>query len=200
MIYWYNYINNKNKKGMGYMGLIIVIVVILLLVVFVVSQYNGLVKSRNKVKNNWSQIDVQLKKRADLIPNLVETVKGYANHEKSTLEAVMNARNSYVHANGFNDKVEATQNMNSALSRLFALSESYPDLKANSNFKELQKELTEVEDKIAFARQFYNDAVYSYMNQIQMFPSNIIASIFNFEEYSYFEVEEKDKENVKVEF
>jgi LemA protein len=130
----------------------------------------------------------------------VEIVKGYANHEKSTLEAVMNARNSYVHANGFNDKVEATQNMNSALSRLFALSESYPDLKANSNFKELQKELTEVEDKIAFARQFYNDAVYSYMNQIQMFPSNIIASIFNFEEYSYFEVEEKDKENVKVEF
>jgi LemA protein len=200
MICWYNYINNENKKGMGYMGLIIVIVVILLLVVFVVSQYNGLVKSRNKVKNNWSQIDVQLKKRADLIPNLVETVKGYANHEKSTLEAVMNARNSYVHANGFNDKVEATQNMNSALSRLFALSESYPDLKANSNFKELQKELTEVEDKIAFARQFYNDAVYSYMNQIQMFPSNIIASIFNFEEYSYFEVEEKDKENVKVEF
>lgn len=179
---------------------IVVGVIVVLLVLFVISQYNGLVKGRNKVKTNWAQIDVQLKKRADLIPNLVETVKGYASHEKGTMEAVIKARNSYVSATSAQDKMEASNQITGALSRLFALSESYPDLKANTNFVALQNELTEIEDKIAFARQFYNDSVYSYTNKLEMFPSSLIASMFSFEAYAYFEVDESDKEVPKVKF
>lgn len=182
------------------MILIVVGVIVVLLVIFVISQYNGLVKGRNKVKTNWAQIDVQLKKRTDLIPNLVETVKGYASHEKGTMEAVIQARNSYVTATSAQDKMEASNQISGALSRLFALSESYPDLKANTNFVALQDELTEIEDKIAFARQFYNDSVYSYTNKLEMFPSSLIASMFSFESYAYFEVDESDKEAPKVKF
>jgi len=178
----------------------IIIIIIVLLILFVISQYNGLVKSRNKVKTNWAQIDVQLKKRADLIPNLVETVKGYAAHESGTMEAVIKARNSYVSAGSVEDKMASSQQISGALSKLFALSESYPDLKANTNFVALQNQLQEIEDKIAFARQFYNDSVYAYMNKLEMFPSSIIASIFSFEPYGYFEVEETDKEAPKVKF
>lgn len=178
----------------------IVIIVIVLLVLFVISQYNGLVKGRNKVKTNWAQIDVQLKKRADLLPNLVETVKGYATHESGTMEAVIKARNSYVSAGSVEDKMEASNQITGALSKLFALSENYPDLKANTNFMSLQNELSEIEDKIAFARQFYNDSVYEYTNKLEMFPSSIIASMFAFEPYAYFEVDETDKEVPKVKF
>lgn len=179
---------------------IIFIILIVLLVIYVIGQYNGLVKSRNKVRTNWAQIDVQLKKRCDLIPNLVETVKGYAAHEKGTMEAVIKARNSYVNASSIDDKMEANNQVSQALTHLFALSESYPELKANENFKELQDQLVGIEDKIAYARQFYNDSVYSYTNKTEMFPSSIIASMFGFEPFSFYEVEEEDKKNVKVEF
>jgi len=178
----------------------VVIAIVILLILFVISQYNGLVKARNRVKTKWAQIDVQLKKRADLIPNLVETVKGYAKHESSTMEAVIKARNSYVSADSIDGKMEASNQITGALSHLFALSESYPDLKANTNFMALQDELINLEDKIAYSRQFYNDTVYSYMNKLEMFPSSIIASIFNFEPYGYFEVDEEDKKNVQVKF
>lgn len=178
----------------------IVIIIIVLLILFVISQYNGLVKGRNKVKTNWAQIDVQLKKRADLLPNLVETVKGYAAHESGTMEAVIKARNSYVSAGSVEDKMEASNQITGALSKLFALSENYPDLKANTNFMSLQNELSEIEDKIAFARQFYNDSVYEYTNKLEMFPSSIIASMFSFEPYAYFEVEDADKEVPEVKF
>lgn len=182
------------------MWFILTIVILVLLVMFVVSQYNGLVKGKNKVRTNWAQIDVQLKRRADLVPNLVETVKGYAAHESGTMEAVIKARNSYVNANSNDEKIAASNELSGALTHLFALSEAYPELKANENFKALQQELTDIEDKIAYARQFYNDSVYEYTNKLEMFPSSIIATIFGFEAYGYYEVEESDKAAPKVKF
>lgn len=182
------------------MGFIIMIVIIVLLVVYVMSAYNSLVKERNKVKTNWAQIDVVLKRRADLIPNLVETVKGYAKHEQETLDRVIQARNTYVGASGQDNQMKAAGELTQALNKLLALSEAYPDLKANTNFIQLQNELTETENKITFARQFYNDSVYSYLNKIEMFPSNVIASVFGFEPYAFFEVEESDKTTPKVNF
>lgn len=180
--------------------LIILIIVIVFLVGFVISTYNGLVTLRNKVRDQFSQIDVQLKKRSDLIPNLVETVKGYAKHEDETLEKVIKARNTYLSASTPDDKAKASGEISSAINKLFALAESYPDLKANTNFLDLQNQLKEIEDKISYARQFYNDSVLMYNNKIEMFPSNIIAGMFNFSKESFFEANEEERKNVQVKF
>ena len=180
---------------------IVLLIVVLVLIMYVISVYNKLVKNRNKVKDGWAQIDVQLKRRADLIPNLVETVKGYAKHESETLEAVIQARNSFNTAGSVEEEINANNQITGALNKLFALSESYPDLKANTNFLSLQNDLKDVEEKISYARQFYNDIVLSYNNLIQMFPSNIIASLFKFKEEKFFEIENaKDKEVPNVKF
>jgi len=179
----------------------IILGVVVLLVAYVASTYNKLVKNRNKVKDGWSQIDVQLKRRADLIPNLVETVKGYASHESETLEAVIKARNSFNTASTVEEEMDANNQITGALNKLFALSEAYPDLKANSNFLSLQNDLKEIEEKISYARQFYNDVVMMYNNVVQMFPTNIIAGMFNFKETKFFEIENaKDKEVPNVKF
>jgi LemA protein len=179
---------------------IIIFVVLLVLVLFFISTYNSLVVKRNRVKNAWAQIDVQLKKRFDLVPNLIETVKGYAKHEAGTLEAVVKARNQYISAGTPQEMMKANTEMTGALSKLFALAENYPDLKASTNFKELQGELSELEEKIAYARQFYNDTVMIYNNAIQMVPSNIVANLTGFKEEPYFKADEAERENVKVQF
>lgn len=180
--------------------LIIIIVVLVLLVLWGVGVYNNLVSLRNRVKDQWAQIDVQLKRRFDLIPNLVETVKGYTKHESETLEAVIKARNTYVSANTPQDQMKADGELTQAISKLFALTESYPDLKANTNFQHLQTELSETESKIASARQFYNDTVLLYNNKVEMIPSNIIAGMFKFKKEAFFEADEKERENVQVKF
>ena len=180
--------------------LIVIIVILVVLAVFVMSTYNGLVQLRNKVRDQFSQIDVQLKRRADLIPNLVETVKGYAKHESDTLESVIQARNSYANAKTDDEKIKASKDLTAGISKIFALAEAYPELKANENFLNLQSQLKDVEDKISYSRQFYNDSVLKYNNKIEMFPSNIIASIFNFSKEGFFEATEADRENVKVKF
>jgi len=182
------------------MALIIVIVVVVLLLIFFVFMYNGLVKLKNRVENAWAQIDVQLRRRYDLIPNLVETVKGYASHERETLEAVIEARNSAMSAGGPADAAQTENMLTGALKSLFALSEAYPDLKANQNFLELQEELTSTESRIAFARQYYNDNVLGYNTKIQSFPSNIMAGMFNFNEREYFEVAGEARGPVQVQF
>ena len=181
-------------------GITILVVILVLLVLFVVSNYNALVKARNKVKDQFSQIDIQLKKRFDLITNLVNTVKGYAKHESETLEKVINARNVYANAKTDEEKVKASNELSNSLTHLFALAESYPELKANTNFEELQRELKDVEEKISYARSFYNDAVRLYNNKVQTIPTNIIASLFGFKTESFFEAAAEEKENVKVEF
>ncbi len=180
------------------LGIIIGIIVLIALWFFGI--YNKLVHLRNKKDDQWSQIEVQLKRRADLIPNVVETVKGYAKHEKGTFEEVIKARNTYVSAKTPEEEMKASGEVTQALSRLFALSESYPDLKANENFKSLQADLKDTEDKISYARQFYNDSVLSYNNKVQMVPSNIDASICGFQKAAFFEADEKDKETPKVSF
>ena len=162
--------------------------------------YNKLVRSRNKVEGEWAQIDVQLKRRIDLIPNLVETVKGYAAHEKDALEAVINARAKALGATTDEEKMASAGEVSNALSRLFALSESYPELKANENFLKLQDDLKDTEDKIAYARQFYNDAAKGFKNMVEMFPSNIVAGIFGFKAKPFFEVDSKDREVPQVKF
>ena len=178
----------------------IIIGVVVLIALFIGSTYNSLVKLRNMVKDQWSQIDVLLKRRADLIPNLVETVKGYTKHESETLEAVINARNKAVSATGPEEEMKANGELSGALSKLFALAESYPDLKANTNFMDLQNNLKDTEDKISYARQFYNDAVLKYKNKLEVFPSNIVASVFGFKPEPFFEATETERENVKVSF
>ena len=182
------------------MWIIILIAVVAIIVLFVINTYNTLVGLRNKVKDQWAQIDVQLKRRFDLIPNLVETVKGYAKHESSTLEAVVKARNTYLSASTPDAQMKADGELTQAITKLFALSEAYPELKANENFKQLQSELTSTEDKISYARQFYNDIVMKYNNKIEMFPSNIVAGMFNFKTQAFFEVNEEERQNVKVQF
>lgn len=178
-------------------GLLIIIAIV---AVFVMGTYNGLVNARNIVKDQWAQIEVLLKRRADLIPNLVETVKGYAAHESDTLEAVITARNKVVSANTQEGEMAANGELSNALGRLFALSESYPDLKANTNFLDLQSNLKETEDKISFARQFYNDAVLNYKNKLEMFPSNIIAGMFGFKPELFFEASEAERVTPQVKF
>ena len=178
----------------------ILIIVGVLIVFWAISVYNKLIALRNRVKDQWAQIDVQLKWRFDLIPNLVETVKGYTKHESETLEAVIKARNTYVSATLPEDQMKADGELTKAISKLFALTESYPELKANTNFQALQQELTETESKIASARQFYNDTVMVYNNKVAMVPSNIIASLFRFEKEAFFEANETERQNVQVKF
>ncbi len=181
--------------------LIIVIVLVVVLVGFLILSYNGLVRSRNQVENAWSQIDVQLKRRLDLIPNLVETVKGYAAHERETLEAVVTARNSALAAADTPPaQAEANNMLTGALRQLFALSEAYPDLKANQNFLALQEELTATEGRVAYARQFYNDSVLTYDNKLESFPTVVIAKMFNFEAKEYFEAEDQARIAPTVQF
>ena len=180
---------------------IIVIVGLLLLFVFyAIGVYNKLVNARNKVNNQWSQIDIQLKRRADLIPNLVETVKGYAKHEEGTLTSVIEARNKAVSAGSVNDKIDAENQLTGALNKLFALTEAYPDLKANTNFMSLQNDLKDTEDKITYARQFYNDSAMSFNDLVEMFPSNIVAKMFGFKKYEFFAASEEEKKTPKVKF
>lgn len=178
----------------------ILIIVGILIVFWAISVYNKLIALRNRVKDQWAQIDVQLKRRFDLIPNLVETVKGYTKHESETLEAVIKARNTYVSATLPEDQMKADGELTKAISKLFALTESYPELKANTNFQALQQELTETESIIASARQFYNDTVMVYNNKVAMVPSNIIASLFRFEKEAFFEANETERQNVQVKF
>jgi LemA protein len=181
---------------------VIIGVVVVLLIIFI-AVFNGLVRLRNQVKNAWAQIDVQLKRRYDLIPNLMETVKGYMKHERETLEAVTNARNIAQQASsaGAGERAKAEGELSSALSRLLAVVENYPDLKANQNFLALQEELTSTENKISFSRQFYNDSVLRYNNQTQMFPSNIVASMTGFKASEFFEVTvAAEREAPKVSF
>ena len=178
----------------------VILGIILLLIIYVVGVYNSLVKLRNKVDDQSSQVDIELKKRFDLVPNLVETVKGYAKHEKETLEEVIKARNSFTSAGNMNEELAANDNLSNALTKLFALSEAYPDLKANTNFINLQNRLNEIEENIAYKRSFYNETVRMYNDKIMTVPSNIVANIFNFKEKEYFQINEKVKENVKVSF
>ena len=175
--------------------------VLVLLVLWVVGMYNGLVMSRNQVQNAWSQIDVQLKRRHDLIPNLIETVKGYVSHERGTLEAITNARAAAMQATGPAAAAKAEGALGDALSKFFLVVENYPDLKANQNFLALQEELSSTENKISFARQFYNDIVLNYNNQTEQFPTNIIAGSFGFKRAEFFELTAPaERETPKVQF
>lgn len=181
--------------------LLIPLIVIALIVVIFIGNYNSLIRLRNQVKNAWSQIDVQLKRRHDLIPNLVETAKGYMKHERETLQSVTQARSKAVSAGTVGEKSKAEGALSGAISRFFVVVENYPDLKANQNFLALQEELTSTENKIGFARQSYNDQVLFYNNKIQMFPSNVVAGMFNFRPEEFFEIEEKGEREVpKVDF
>jgi LemA protein len=162
--------------------------------------YNRLVVLRNRVENSWAQIDVQLKRRTDLVPNLVETVKGYVKHERGTLEAVTEARAAVVKGGSVAEQARANNVLADALKSVFAVAEAYPDLKANQNFLMLQEELSGIENKIAYARQFYNDSVLSLNQTTQVFPSNIIAGMFGFKQREYFEVQGAEREPVKVQF
>ncbi|HMK12153.1 MAG TPA: LemA family protein [Acidimicrobiales bacterium] len=180
--------------------LIVVLVLVVLFVIYLISIYNGLVKNKNQVESAWAQIDVQLKRRLDLIPNLVETVKGYAAHEKETLQGVIEARNRAMTASTVADQAAADNMITGALNKLFALQEAYPDLKANQNFLALQEELTATEGRVAYARQFYNDAVQKYNTKIATFPTVIFAGMLRFTEREYFEAEDAAREAPKVEF
>lgn len=173
----------------------------LLLVVLAIGIYNGLVRLRNKCKNAWSQIDVQLKRRHDLIPNLVETAKGYMTHERELLEGIAEARSNAVSANGVQAQSQAEGALGGMLTRFMAVAENYPDLKANQNMMSLQEELATTENKLSFARQHYNDSVMGYNNKLEMFPSNIVGQMFNFEDMEFFEIESpEEREVVKVQF
>ena len=181
----------------------VVVVIVAILIIVFIATYNGLVRLRNQVRNAWAQIDVQLKRRYDLIPNLMETVKGYMKHERETLEAVTKARNlaQQLTSAGAGERAKAEGELSSALARLLAVVENYPDLKANQNFLALQEELTSTENKISFSRQFYNDSVLRYNNQTQMFPSNIVASMTGFKASEFFEVTlAAEREAPKVSF
>ncbi len=180
---------------------LIILVVVAVGVVFVIGMYNSLVRLRNQVKNAWSQIDVQLKRRHDLIPNLVETAKGYMKHERETLDSVTQARSRAVGAGTVGEKSSAEGALSGALGRFMLVVENYPDLKANQNFLALQEELTSTENRIGFARQNYNDQVLFYNNKIQMFPSNVVAGMFKFDQEEFFELEDKAERAVpKVSF
>lgn len=181
--------------------MIIAVIIIAVLVVFVIFMYNNLVRLRQKVKNSWSQIDVQLQRRFDLIPNLVETVKGYMTHENDVLTRISELRTSWANAGTVQEKADLDNQLSGALKTIMAVSESYPDLKASQNFSELQQELQNTENKISFSRQFYNDSVTMYNTKLEVFPSNIIASIFSFKPEEFFKVEnEEARKNVKVDF
>jgi LemA protein len=178
----------------------IVVGVVAVIAVYLMFAYNGLIRLRNRIEGAWAQIDVQLRRRYDLIPNLVETVKGYAAHERETLEAVTNARAAAIGAQGVGEQAQAENMITSALRSLFAVSEAYPELKANENFLNLQEELTGTEGRIAYARQFYNDTVLRYNTRIQSFPPNLFARALGFHEREYFEADDVARGPVKVQF
>jgi LemA protein len=182
------------------LGLWILIGIVVLLIFIFAGYYNRFTVLSNRIANSLGQIDVQLKRRADLIPNLVETVKGYAKHEKDAIAAVTNARKALVGAGDLASRVKADKTLESALGRLFAIAEGYPDLKANTTFLELQKELTSTEDKVAYSRQFYNDSILDYNNKCKTFPGNLFAGIFGFKEKEYIQIAEAEREPVKVKF
>jgi LemA protein len=183
-------------------AVIIIAVVVVLLILFVIVTYNGLVRTRNRIDNAFSQIAVQLKRRHDLIPNLVETVKGYAAHEKGVFESVTQARANAINAQSASPQAQAQaeNQLSGALKSLFAVAEAYPDLKANQNFLNLQEEITSTEDKIAYSRQFYNDSVLGYNNRIQSFPGNLVAGMGNFPSREYFEGDPGEQGPVSVQF
>lgn len=180
--------------------LLIVGIVVAVLVLFVVFLYNSLVRLKNEIENALGQIDVQLKRRYDLIPNLIETVKGYAKHEKELLENVTNARTQAMQATDIHAKAKASNMLSDTLKSLFAVAENYPQLRANENFLQLQEELTGTENKIAYARQHYNDIVMLFNNKLQSFPNNLFSSLFSFKGQEMFDVPETEKQNVKVSF
>jgi LemA protein len=185
----------------GTIALIIVVVLVLLLIGYPILAYNRLVSQRNRTEEAWSQIDVQLQRRHDLIPNLVETVQGYASHERETLESVTQARNAAVSAGTPAEHAQAEDGLTGVLRQLFALQEAYPDLKADANFRRLQEELSSTEDRIGYARQFYNDAVQNYDTTRETFPTNVVAGAFGFEEIEYFEISTPEVRSVpQVEF
>ncbi len=179
----------------------IILAIVVVLIIAVIAMYNSLVSARIRVDNAWSQIDVQLQRRFDLIPNFVETVKGYMSHESETFTKIADLRTAWAGASTVNEKATLDNQLSDALKTIMAVSENYPDLKASQNFSELSEELRNTENKISFSRQFYNDTATRYNEKLQIFPSNIIASIFNFKERELFEVENEEvKKNVKVDF
>jgi LemA protein len=182
------------------LALWILIAAVVLLIFIFAGYYNRFTVLSNRIANSLGQIDVQLKRRADLIPNLVETVKGYAKHEKEAIGAVTDARKALVGASDLQGKLKADKTLEGALGRLFAIAEGYPDLKANTNFLELQRELTSTEDKVAYSRQFYNDSILDYNNKCKTFPGKIFASMFGFKEKEYIKIAEAERAPVKVKF
>ncbi len=179
---------------------IITLAIVLFLILYVIVTYNKLVVLRNRVRDQWAQIDVQLKRRFDLIPNLVNTIKGYTKHESETLQNVIKARNTFLNASSKEEEIKADGELTNAMTKLFALTEAYPDLKANHSFMDLQEELTSTENKISVARQFYNDTVLVLNNKIETIPSNFVAGIFHFKKEPFLKANEQERENVKVEF
>jgi LemA protein len=178
----------------------VIIAVVVLAAIILVGMYNGLVRSRNRVKEAWSGIDVQLRRRASLVPNLVETVKGYASHERETFEEVTRARAAVEQAGSIPDAAAANNMLTGALRHLFAVAENYPELRASENFRDLQNELSDIEEKIAFSRQFYNTNVLDYNNRLQTVPTNVIAGMFNFQPEAFFEADEEGRAEVRVDF
>ena len=180
---------------------LIILAIVVILVIYVIAKYNGLVTLRQRVRNGFSQIDVQLQRRFDLIPNLIETVKGYMEHESGVLEKISELRSSWANAQTVADKANLDNQLSETLKTIMAVAENYPDLKANQNFMALQQELTNTEDKISYSRQFYNDIVTKYNTELEVFPSNIVASMFKFKPETLFEVDnEEARKNVKVDF
>ena len=179
----------------------IILIILVVLIVICAIFYNGLVQARNKVKNSWSQIEVQLQRRFDLIPNLVETVKGYMNHEETTLNKIAELRTSWANATTISDKAKLNDELSNTLKSVMAVAENYPELKASTNFLELQEELKNTENKISYARQFYNDTVTMYNTKLEVIPTNLIAALFRFEKEELFKAEsEEARKNVKVDF
>ena len=182
-------------------GVIVLLVILFIVVAWLVGLYNGLVRLRNQVRNAWSQIDVQLKRRHDLIPNLVETAKGYMKHERETLENITQARSKAIGADSVGDKAKAEGELSGALNKFLLVVENYPDLKANQNFLSLQEELTSTENKIAFSRQAYNDQVLGYNTKVESFPAMMVANMFGFQKSEFFELEdEAERQAPKVDF
>jgi len=178
----------------------IILIIFIIIIILIIGLYNSLITLKNRVEEAWSDIAVQLKRRYDLIPNLVSTVKGYLKHEENVLTKVTEARSRAMNAQGTADKAQAENMLSSTLKSLFALSESYPDLKASQNFLQLQDEVSDTENKIQAARRFYNGQVRDFNTKIQMFPNNLIAKTLGFIKYSFFKIKEKEKENIKVKF
>lgn len=194
----YQFLVLKDRK---YMSIPLILgIVAVVLVLYFVGVYNHLVVLKTRIEEALSGIDVQLKRRADLIPNLVETVKGYVKHEKEVLENVTKARSALMNAGSMQEKAEADNMLSGALKSLFAVAEAYPELKANANFEELQRQLEDTEDKVAYSRQFYNSNVLSYNSKVQMFPTNLIAGMFGFAAYDFFKADVEDRKEVKVKF